>query len=403
MNSENSLIALLLVYIEYFDSMPAENIFQDCDNKYIFSVMQKQKNYSYVTLREKIDEIEILTKLEYLYNLHFEVNDFSAYLDAVLLEYIKRRTADYARKLETGNYNNIDDAKYDYNEISALFERTSAESISHVREIIRQIAKEEQAGIIIQTVDSYISYIDNQTKLAPDMFVVVGARPSVGKTSLLLNIIARDIKYKIPVLLFSLETNKVAITRSLACILAGVDQLDYKNGILSNQDKIAIHEAYDMIYESQLYIDDSPRIDISQIERKTRMQKKEHGIKKMYLDYLQYVNNSNSRCGTMREQVSDISKRLKGIARENMIPLIAAAQLNRTFAGGDDKEPEISHLKESGGIEQDADIIILLHEIKRDLGNSQLMMKYGKYRDGAQGKVYTSFNKKNKRININAE
>ncbi|HYE59698.1 MAG TPA: replicative DNA helicase [Candidatus Kapabacteria bacterium] len=202
--------------------------------------------------------------------------------------------------------------------------------------------------------------------------VILAARPSVGKTSFALDI-ARyaAVKQKVPVGLFSLEMSKEQLVDRLLCSEAGVDLWKMRTGNLSDRpdsdDFPRIGHAMGVLSEAPIYIDDSPGNNVMQIRTKARRLQAEHGLGLLIIDYLQLMDShSNKNSDNRVQEVSEISRNLKGIARELNVPVLALSQLSRAVEQTKPAVPKLSHLRESGSIEQDADVVIFLYRKAAD-------------------------------------
>jgi replicative DNA helicase len=191
--------------------------------------------------------------------------------------------------------------------------------------------------------------------------VIVAARPSVGKTAFALNL-ARHIavEERQPLFFVSLEQSRVELAERLMCCQARVNSHNLRKGHLSSDDMQKLIEAGDLLRQAKLFIDDSPGQGMLRIAANARRLKKRHDIKLVVVDYLQLIDPDNRR-DSRQEQVANISRRLKFMAKELQIPIIALAQVNRSSEDRTDHRPRLADLRESGSIEQDADTVMLLH------------------------------------------
>lgn len=193
--------------------------------------------------------------------------------------------------------------------------------------------------------------------------IIVAARPSMGKTSFALNLAEHvAIEEKIPVGVFSLEMSKEQLIDRLLSSQAGVDSWKLRTGNLSDDDFPRIGYAMGVLSEAPLFIDDSPGANIMEIRAKARRLQMEHGLGLLIVDYLQLMEG-RSRSGDANrvQEISEISRSLKGLARELDVPVIALSQLSRAVEHRDDKRPQLSDLRESGSIEQDSDLVMFLY------------------------------------------
>jgi len=191
--------------------------------------------------------------------------------------------------------------------------------------------------------------------------IVLAARPSMGKTSLLLNIAEymAVIDHR-PVALFSLEMSQSQIAQRLLSSHARFDLRQMRRGMISPEDWTTLKSAAGPLYEAPLYIDDSAELTILQLRAKARRLRAAYGIECVFIDYLQLMSYAG-RADSRQQQITEISRGIKALARELDVPVIVAAQLNRGPADRESHRPRMSDLRESGSIEQDADVVALLH------------------------------------------
>lgn len=192
-------------------------------------------------------------------------------------------------------------------------------------------------------------------------FILVAARPSMGKTALVLNI-AQYVAFheNLATAIFSLEMSKEQLVNRLFSLESRVDAQILRSGNLNDSDWEKLIEGADVIGKSHLIIDDTPGISISELRSKCRKYKLEHDLKLIIIDYLQLMTGSG-RTDSRQQEISDISRSLKGLARELNVPVIALSQLSRAVEQRPDHRPMLSDLRESGAIEQDADVVMFIY------------------------------------------
>ena len=200
--------------------------------------------------------------------------------------------------------------------------------------------------------------------------IILAARPSVGKTSLALDI-ARlvGVNHNAPVGLFSLEMSKEQLVDRMICAQSGVDLWKMRTGRLSDQsdDFKKIGDALGELSEAPIFIDDSPQLNIMQLRTKARRLKTEHGLGLIIIDYLQLMEGRSNKSSDNRvQEVSEISRGLKQIAKELNVPVLALAQLSRAVESIKPSIPRLSHLRDSGSIEQDADVVMFIYRKASD-------------------------------------
>lgn len=227
--------------------------------------------------------------------------------------------------------------------------------------------------------------------LQPSDFILIAARPSMGKTALVLNI-AQYVAFheNLPTAIFSLEMSKEQLVNRLFSLESRVDAQILRSGNLSDSDWEKLIEGAGIIGRSHLLIDDTPGISISELRSKCRKYKLEHDLKLVIIDYLQLMSG-NGRSDSRQQEISDISRSLKGLARELNVPIIALSQLSRAVEQRPDHRPMLSDLRESGAIEQDADVVMFIY--RDDYYNKDTDMKniaeisIAKQRNGPIGTV----------------
>jgi replicative DNA helicase len=191
--------------------------------------------------------------------------------------------------------------------------------------------------------------------------IVVAARPSMGKTMLCLNILRNAaVGHGIPGLVFSLEMSKEQVAQRLLCAESGVDSQRLRTGFLTDSDWTKISHALGRLSEAPIYIDDTPSASIMEIRAKARRLKVEKDLGLVIIDYLQLVQ-TRGKTENRQQEISDISRSMKALARELKVPVIAVSQLSRAVEQRNDKKPLLSDLRESGAIEQDADVVAFIY------------------------------------------
>ena len=196
----------------------------------------------------------------------------------------------------------------------------------------------------------------------PSDFILIAARPSMGKTALALNIAQHAVlKENRCVAIFSLEMSKEQLTNRLFAMTAHVDAQKIRTGSLTDEEWEALVESATNIGESRLIIDDTPAITVQEMRSKCRKYKMEYGLKMIIIDYLQLMNGDGKRSDTKQQEIADISRALKALARELQIPIVALSQLSRAVESRPNHRPMLSDLRESGAIEQDADVVMFIY------------------------------------------
>ena len=233
--------------------------------------------------------------------------------------------------------------------------------------------------------------------------IVVAARPAMGKTAFALTMAKNmAVDLKIPTAVFSLEMSNVQLVNRLIVNVCEIKGETLKTGQLKPYEWGQLDARINELYGAPLYVDDTPSLSVFELRTKARRLVREHGVKIIMIDYLQLMNASGMNFGSRQEEVSTISRSLKGLAKELNIPILALSQLNRSVETreNNDKRPQLSDLRESGAIEQDADLVLFIHrpeyyKIYYDKGGNDLRGKaeiiIAKHRNGSVGNVLLSF------------
>jgi len=252
-------------------------------------------------------------------------------------------------------------------------------------------------------------YVDLDHKTAgfqPGNLIIVAARPSMGKTTLALNIAqyaSAESKKKVPSVIFSLEMGKEELVMRFLASIARVDFGRMRTGHFHDSDWPRLTRAAGILHDAKIFIDDSPSISVLELRSKARRLKSEHDIGLVIVDYLQLMKGSNNP-ESRQQEISEISRSLKALAKELNVPVVALSQLNRELEKRADKRPMMSDLRESGAIEQDADVIMFVYREavygeecgkpdppcgKGHERNAEIII--GKQRNGALGTIELTF------------
>jgi len=350
-----------------------------------------------IYLNEIIDRVATTASLEY-------------YIEIVKKNSVLRKLIDVGSAISEMGYNNGDDADDIIRRAEMLVmdlgdSPTKAKSFEHlgglVDEHIGQLEKVQQSGGEVIGIPTGFPKLDRMTTgLRDGDLVILAGRPSVGKTAFSLSIARRAALENYPVGIFSLEMSKDQVIDRMLAGEAHVDLQAMRGGFMSMTNWRQLLDITDKIKSAPIYVDDTPGISIAQLRSKARRMVVNHGVTFIIVDYLQLMDGTEN--GRSREQeVSYIARMLKSIARELNIPVIGLSQLNRAIEKrtGDDKRPRLSDLRESGELEQSADVVMFVYrddyyqnkdeEISVD---SEIIV--AKQRNGPIGKVHVVFHKR---------
>ena len=231
--------------------------------------------------------------------------------------------------------------------------------------------------------------------------IIVAARPGMGKTALAMNVAENvSLAQKVPTLFVSLEMSSIELADRLLCSVARVNGHRLRNGTISQDDRLRLVTKAGLLSEAPLFVDDAPSRTVTEIAAAARRIKRRSGsLGLIVIDYLQLIEPDNPK-DPRQEQVAKIARRLKGLAREVQVPVMCLAQLNRQTEAGRDNIPKLSHLRESGAIEQDADVVMFVHreeyyhkgdEALQHAGKAQVII--AKQRNGPVGEVDLEWHK----------
>ncbi len=242
-------------------------------------------------------------------------------------------------------------------------------------------------------------YIDLDLKLAglqPADLIIVAGRPSMGKSALALNMAENaGVGSRIPIAVFSLEMSKEQLVQRMLCSHARVDANKVRTGYLAASDWPKLTAAAGKLSEAPIYIDDTTAISVMELRAKARRLKSNYDIQLIVLDYLQLMRGSGFSTESRQQEISDISRSLKALARELRVPIIAISQLSRAVESRTDHRPQLSDLRESGAIEQDADVVMLImredyyNKTPENQGIAEIII--AKQRNGPTGTVKLTF------------
>jgi replicative DNA helicase len=250
--------------------------------------------------------------------------------------------------------------------IFAILDERGAGELSNIRDILQEAMVRIDARMknehTIGGIETGFRDFDTLTGgLHDSELIILAARPSMGKTALALNIAEYSaLESRTTTLFVSLEMSSVELADRMLCSLAEVNGQRLRNGTISNEDRRKLVEKAAEMSQAPLFVDDTPSRTMTEIAAAARRLKRKSNLGLVVIDYLQLIEPDNSR-DPRQEQVAKIARRLKGLARELRVPVLCLAQLNRQAEVSRDNRPRLSHLRESGAIEQDADVVMFIH------------------------------------------
>ncbi len=361
-----------------------------------------------ITLQNKLKEKDVpeeISSLEFVRELLTIVptsTNIESYAKIVRDNSMKRKLIRTMEALENDCYAGkepvetiMDRTEHDIFEI--LSKRTSGDYVPIQQVVMNALEKIEtaskQQGNVTGVPTGFIDLDYRTAGLQPSDLILIAARPSMGKSALMLNLAEHAaLRENLCTAIFSLEMSREQLVNRLFSMESRVDAQALRTGNLSDSDWEKLIEGANSIANSKLIIDDTPGISISELRSKCRKYKLEHDLRLVIIDYLQLMSGSGGRSNESRQQeVSEISRSLKALARELAVPVIALSQLSRAPEQRPDHRPMMSDLRESGAIEQDADVVMFIY--RDEYYNKDTEMKgiaeliIGKQRNGPTGTV----------------
>ncbi|MEG0388167.1 MAG: replicative DNA helicase, partial [Niameybacter sp.] len=316
---------------------------------------------------EQIGGISYLAELATIVPTSAHIKEYAKIVqEKSMLRKLIKASQDISAKSYEGEDGLHDIMGFAEKQIFDITQNVQTEDFSHINEIVvTAIDKIEEAhttkGGITGVPTGFIDLDYKTAGMQPSDLILVAARPSMGKTAFSLNIIqTAAIKYKKKVAVFSLEMAKDQLVNRMLCAEALVDAQKVRTGNLDPEDWDRIAMAIPNLSAADVFIDDTPGINIMEMRAKCRRLKMERGLDLIMIDYLQLMSG-NAKGDSRQQEISEISRGLKALAREMQAPVIALSQLSRACETRADHRPMLSDLRESGAIEQDADVVMFLY------------------------------------------
>lgn len=376
----------------------------------ILSLDTKGEPIDMITLTEEMRQQNTLEKvggaayIATIANLVPSAANVQHYANIVAEKSILRRLIRYANNIASRCYEDQEDA-YELLDsaekmILEIAEDRNASGLILLKEALSEVLEkiEQMAGKKghITGVPSFFVDLDRFTSgWQPSDLIILAARPAMGKTSFGLNIAQNAAtKGNISTAIFSLEMSREQLVQRLMSSEAAIDQHKLRTGRLLDEEWVRLTRAAQPLSTAKLYIDDTPAISILELRAKARRLKAEKGLGLIVIDYLQLIQ-VNKRIENRQQEISEISRSLKALARELNVPVLALSQLSRAVEHTQDKRPSLSHLRESGALEQDADLVMFIYRedyYKPDTdkpGVAEIII--AKHRNGPTGIVELGF------------
>ncbi|OGP69865.1 MAG: replicative DNA helicase [Deltaproteobacteria bacterium RBG_13_47_9] len=417
--AEQSVLGGILIENEavnkVMEILTADDFYRDAHSRIfnaLISLSERDEPADLITLTNelrKIDQLDSIGGASYLASLIDSVPtaaNIEYYAKIVKEKAILRKLIQTSTEIITQSYQDrgdvegfLDEAERAIFEISEKRVKPSFYSIRDiVKESFKTIERLFEKKELVTGVPSGFKELDRLTAgfHASDLIIVAG-RPSMGKTALCLNLSQyAAIEKRIPVAIFSLEMSKEQLVIRMLCSEAQVEGTRLRTGFLTESDWPKLTLAAGNLSDAPIFIDDSAAISVLELRAKARRLKGEHGLGMLIIDYLQLMKG-RTRVESRQQEISEISRSLKALAKELNIPVIAVSQLSRKTEERTGNRPQLSDLRESGAIEQDADLILFLYrdevynrsEDNPNKGKAELII--GKQRNGPIGKIDLAF------------
>lgn len=381
LDAEESLIGSIVIDPRVLDDVililgGADDFFKKANGS-IYELMVELYNRHQTVDLVELDQLikdrnllEVIGGVDYLVKVAHSVPSAASathYARLVKEKSVVRQLIAAAGEILHDAYNNPEDPKEILNDaerrifkIAQQSEQRHAETLDQlINDAIRKL--EENDGRLITGISTGYPNLDEITSgLQNGEMIVVAARPSMGKTALALNMAENMVSREVSVALFSLEMSRQQLTQRLLSSRSAVSGHKIRRNMLSDNDMEAILQAANDLMQRPLYIDDTPGLTIMQLRAKARRLKQSHNIGIVFVDYLQLMT-SGRRAESRQQEVSEISRGIKALARELNVPVVCLSQLNRAAEQREGHRPRMSDLRESGSIEQDADVVAMLH------------------------------------------
>ena len=398
--------AVYEVLVEMFDQREAIDV---------ITLQQRLKN------KQQLEQVGGIAYLASLPDMVPSAANLSYYLEIVHEKFVLRKLIQTCTDVVGRVYDHegevdglLDEVERDILRISEARVEGKTDKIKElVKKAINLIEDYHQRQGMLTGVGTGFPELDKMTSgLHGGEMIVIAARPSMGKTSLAMNIAeAVSIDQKLPVGVFSLEMTSESLVLRMLCSRSRVNLRNVREGFLAERDFPKLTGAAGKLANAPLFIDDTSGMSILQLRAKARRMAQQYGIKLFVIDYLQLLHSTARRAENRQQEIADISNGVKSLAKELNVPVIVLSQLNRELEKDKDRKPRLSDLRESGAIEQDADLVCLLYKPSREeeegAGEEQdavpVNLFIAKQRNGPTGDVQLTFLKSYTRFESRAK
>tara|TARA_B100001123_G_C15332402_1_gene1031681 strand:+ start:2812 stop:4365 length:1554 start_codon:yes stop_codon:yes gene_type:complete len=327
--------------------------------------------------KKQLEAVGGVAYLSYLMNSVPSAANLEYYFSIVWDKYLLRKTVRTCTEIVREAYEHEGEVERLLDEVESRIQKISEERAGEASSTMKELV-----GQAINRIEAFHERQGGFSGLAtgfPDLdkmtdgmheaeMIVIAARPSMGKTSLAMNIVENIVlKQNVPVGVFSLEMTAESLVTRMICSHARLNFKHLRDGMLNGNDFQRITQTAGNLHKAPLFVDDTPGLSILQLRAKARRMHSQHGIKLIVIDYLQLLHSTSRRATDNRQQeVAEISSGIKSLAKELSVPIVVLCQLNREMEREKNRKPRLSDLRESGSIEQDADLVGLLYRAHSD-------------------------------------
>jgi replicative DNA helicase len=417
LEAEKAVLGCMLISedakTQVFESLKEEFFYSETHKK-IFSCLsnlfEKNEKCDLITITNQLkrqDMLDDIGGVEYiteLVELMPTAANVDEYIKIVKDKYILRTIIENATKI-------ISEASNDPEEIDAFLDRAeslifeiSQHKIKREAFQLKDLIKEnieaieeihDRRGFVTGLPTGFTDLDKLTTGFHPSDFVIIASRPSMGKTAFACNV-ALNLNTgvtKFPILIFSLEMSKEQLVQRMLCCEARINLMKLRQGMLSDEDMGNLLLSAGRLEETPVFIDDTPSLNVFELRARARRLKASANIQLIIVDYLQLMR-SHRKTENRQQEISEISSSLKALAKELKIPVLAVSQLSRATEQRENKEPHLSDLRESGSLEQDADLVLLLYRedfYKKSESNGVADIIIAKQRNGPTGTINLTF------------
>ncbi|NLW52053.1 MAG: replicative DNA helicase [Tissierellia bacterium] len=416
---EKSILGLVIVnnnLINILLERMRSDYFYDPRNKIIFDAIRDlnflNKPVDYTTIANELEKskgLESIGGTSYIYNLlepSYYAANIEVYMEIVKEKAILRNLLGLGHEVVSDVFNGQDDSESIIGKFSEklfrMSEYSTEEGLTKLEQIVPStyqymIEMKDNDGELTGITTGFKDLDRQLSGLQNSDLILLAARPSVGKTALGINMGINAAKAGKRVAVFSLEMSKRQISQRIISMLTMVELQNIISGNITEEDWQVLFTKVEEIKDLDVYIDDTASISLTELRAKAKRKKQEVGLDLIVIDYLQLMTTDSKRVENRQQEISNISRGLKALAKELNIPVLALSQLSRKSEERTNKRPMLSDLRESGAIEQDADVVMMLY--RDDYYNEDtehpdvLEVIVGKHRNGPTGTVYLHFNK----------